>query len=309
MCSSPMVRLMLALLCVLSACATAHAEPFPLTFVAPPNAPQDVRDSLQLLARKYANGMYKLLQERIDQIDSVCDLTDQQRSRLLLAAKGSAQDTLEEWVGPIRVSLASATPGVMEVVAIRLQLQSAEGRAVVMQNQVQVVQQRVMVGGNEFIRARRIAGAVNHPPQVLAEANALSLDLDESAVLCHEIFRVAVKSALTPEQGELLKAADFESGGSVRTDRLMTLLATRLSLATDQRQEIRLLVDNLVDQKVQEWQAGLSPLSSVEIADAVLVLLPEKEMQRILSPVQYRLWRRFIEQSRPVFNSLPARSQ
>ena len=84
----------------------AAADDFPIPAVATENLDEQTRESLQQLAQQQANGMWRHLQLKLDEMDRICDLTDAQRDELELAAKGAVEQALEKWVERVGPAMA-----------------------------------------------------------------------------------------------------------------------------------------------------------------------------------------------------------
>jgi hypothetical protein len=266
------VALLMCTAIVLTSTAVS-ADSFPHSFVPAADLPKPAAETLQRLAHRHADAMYRFLQLKIDELDRAVKLSDEQKSRLNTAAKGAVQDSLEEWLNPILSRLMTGSDGEKRQLLARL-----GGPAAVEQRAV-FVMQRQAAGG-----FARVAGGDHNEPA--------ELRINTADVLNHEVFTSTIATSLTPEQQAALKQAESNRlvAADTRMDRLMNEISERLKLDAEQRQQIFQLVSKHRQRLVVSWLDGRSALSVREVADFTLCTLPFVEMKRLLTPAQLEVW-------------------
>jgi hypothetical protein len=256
------------------------ADSFPHSFVPPSDLPEPAAATLQRLAHKHADTMYRFLQLKIDELDRTVKLSDAQKSRLNTAAKGAVQDSLEEWLNPILSRLMTGSDHQKRTLLARLGGPAAANRGVVIVGQPQLAE--------GFVRG--IAGAPGDPAE---------LRINTAAVLNHEIFTSTIEVLLTPEQQAALKQTDSDRlvAADTRMDQLMNEISGRLMLDAEQREQISQLVSKHRQRLVVSWLDGQSALPVRDVADFTLRSLPFVELKRVLTPAQLEVWEHDMRKS------------
>ncbi|MEX2315548.1 MAG: hypothetical protein WD669_00235, partial [Pirellulales bacterium] len=142
------------------------ADDFVISPAAFASLPSGTQEMLKLPAQQNANFMLNHLLWKLDEIDRVCALSDNQESKLKVAAKGAVEYALQNWIDAAGVQLAGAgIPGANPdaAAAVRLPLNAAEGRRMQLEQQQRQIalQQAQAAGGGR----RGVAPAAVAAPQ------------------------------------------------------------------------------------------------------------------------------------------------
>lgn len=274
---------------------TLHGESFPLSFVAPPGLAPPANETLEMLAREHADRMYRNLLLRIDEIDQVCELGEEQKSLLRSAAKGTVQDSFEEWVNPLLSTLLTGPQAEQTKLMRKLGVNPDADRQVVIQNFVQAarVQRLAEVRAIPVLPPPRVIVNGIVQPAAPAPARREVTQIDDRVVLEHVIFRSALRSVLTADQLARLEAADSRrTAGVVRAqqDLLLAEVGNWLAMTDEQLAGTRPLLEQVQDAQVRVWCHGELELPVLEIALRASGQLPPDKMKSLLSPVQFDIW-------------------
>lgn len=264
------------LLLIVSAAAATAAEPFPLSFEAPPKMGDEAARTLTMLAQKHADAMYRHLLLKIDETDRTAALSDEQQARLRLAAKGSVQDALDDWLAPILSELSTGSPQTRRNLIVRLGGPNAD--------QAQVVEVRQVAPNDGFLLGLFRGG----------KPKSVDLKIDEAAILRHPVFANTFDVVLSDQQQFKVDQAETDRQAirpaMTRTDKLMREIALQLALDADQRVQVRMLVEKIKYEPVVRWRNGQSGVRTADAAEMALKQLPLAEMSKILTSTQFDIW-------------------
>lgn len=301
--------------CLLTAFATnAIAETFPLSDVVPASVPKEQRDTLQSQAQELANGMYGNLLLRLDEVDRVCELSNDQIRHLTIAAKGAVQQCVDVWLATVAVMFAikDQTDGpkadgadIVDVPMIGLaRLRELLVRGANGEVQVQVFFEPIEQRRGAVARFREVVnGAAAKQIEFVINQEAGEDTIGDSPFLNasdHVLWKASLERTLNDDQKTSYAAAQVERQAlpkEWRHERVMVAFDRMLRLDRSQRKPLAERVDKFLEMsQIKLWLKRRQGFEDEALAKMALRAIPTDDVKDFLSDRQLEQWKLLLRQ-------------
>lgn len=300
---------------LLTAFATnAMAETFPLGDVVPASVSDEQRDAIQSQAQKLADGMYGHLLLRLDEVDRVCDLTDDQERILTVSAKGVVQEKLDDWLIELTTKLSSVDH--MPRLNAPFEVDFLRGPKPFLVGDVHMI-----VNGK--LERKHFKGFVHRPniPALIQIANNVDhvafrdlvidergpehllhapLDLLLSKISEHELWKSTLERTLNDQQMKLYTAAQVDRAAlpkEWRHERVMVAFDRMLRLDSSQRAPLAERVGKFLEMsQIKLWLKRRQGFDDEALAKMALRAIPTDDVKEFLSERQLEHWKLLLRQ-------------